>query len=119
MGFLTLEPFKVPGGLVLTRRTAGSYTNGVYTGGTTSTVTLNPVVAYRSTPEETERLPEGQRMSENMTVLTRVAVYGPQDNGAPGDTISYRGVTYLVLNVTRWDQHGQYYEAVAARQVGS
>jgi hypothetical protein len=115
---VSLDPFKVPGGLTLTRTAAGSYTAGVYVPGAVTTQTLDPVVVYRNTALVTERLAEGQRGAERLTFLTRTEVFGPQDDGAPGDKITYNGVDYLIVDVVRWAENGEYYESIGVRQYG-
>jgi hypothetical protein len=117
---LDLSVFKVPaGGLVVTRTAAGSYsdTTGVFTAGSTSTFTANPIVAYPSTPREAEQLPEGQRTSEATTFLTRVELFPALDTtGQIGDKVAYRGVSWLILSVNHFANHGGFYVCVGVRQ---
>ena len=113
-----LACFALLGGLSVTRYAAGSYgSDGVYTPGATTALTINPAVVYVSTPKEILRLPEGQRTEEAITVFTREPLKTAND---PSDTlpdvITYYGISYLVVLSEQWLQWG-YYKSMAVKRM--
>lgn len=63
-----------------------------------------------------ERLPEGQRAQNVISVITRTELRGPTPGNQP-DVITWAGTSYLVIKVDPYPRFGQgWYKALAASQ---
>lgn len=58
------------------------------------------------------RLEEGQRLSEVIVLWTKTPLYSHRQ-GYPPDTLVYKGEVYQIESIERWDDMGNFYEALA------
>lgn len=89
-------------------------TQGVDTKGRTQLVQQNFDAAGEicpATPEQLERLPEADRSTETIAILTGMQLTAGSDTLAP-DTVTWRGGTYKVVSVQDWSGFG-FYEVLA------
>lgn len=116
LGFV-VDAFAGPkAGLSVTRRAAGTRTDGFYTPGTASTVTIPIVSLQPISGRELMRMPEGWRTREPVRVFTKSPLQtAAEPDGRSPDTFSYNGATYEVQAVEDWTVHGGYYESVATK----
>jgi hypothetical protein len=97
----------------VTRYAAGTYTEGGYVAGTTSTFSIKASVQPVK-GQELMRLPEGERLRDYLAVYTDTQLRSLQDDKAP-DRISIEGYTYEVVAVDDWMTEGGYVKALVAR----
>jgi hypothetical protein len=98
--------------ITVTRRSAGSFTNGVYGGGSTTTLTLSAIVAPAS-PREVQVLPEGLQDAAILSIHTRELLRTAIENGVQADRLTYGGKTYEVKRVEDWSAQAGYYKSLA------
>lgn len=103
------------GTYTVTRQTGGSYVNGIWTPGGSSTFSI--VASIQPTSgEDLVRLPEGVRTRELVTVFTPTELQVKNaPAGTEADRIAYKGASYEVQTVEKWDEQGGFYRAVAAK----
>lgn len=82
----------------ITRTTAGSYVNGVFVDGVTSSITIQASV-QPMTGEDMKTLPEGKRLSDFVKVYTSsdLQVLG-EVAGLIADRLSWRSHTYECIS---------------------
>lgn len=114
VGFI-LDEFGLAGGLPVTRRAAGTYTNGLYTPGSTSSLTLDPAAVFPASPRDREVLPEGQRVGEVIVIFSRAALRIAEPGGVQADRVTYQFKTFEVSAVEDWATVGNYYRALAIK----
>ena len=99
----------------VTRIAAGSRTLGRWTDGSTSVITIDACV-QPATDEDMQRLPEGQRIEETISIFTTTELKTVSVDGqTPADRVSYDGEVYEVQSVTPWSEVGGYYHVLAKR----
>lgn len=94
--------------LTVTRRAAMTYSDGVATAGSTSTVSTRALVAPLS-GEELRREAPGRSSDDARWLMTATAVLVPRDviaGGQAGDLVSIGGVSYEVSKVETFDGAG-------------
>lgn len=102
------------GTYTVTRRAAGTTTNGRYTPGASSTFTITAVVVPLGSAG-LDVVPEGYRVEDLLTVLTDVELR-PSATGP--DTLVVNGEAYAVYSVNSFEIDGEtHWEAKIARQV--
>jgi hypothetical protein len=102
--------------LTLTRYNAGSYINGLWVNGSTTT----PVIQANVQPlkgEEILDLPEGQRDKKAITLYTASLIKAPDESAQTrGDVFTFDGDTYEVKVVRKWSMGVRdHYQALACR----
>jgi hypothetical protein len=107
--------FAVPGGIIIKRDTAGTWSNGRYTQGTRSTI-ADVVASFQPLRgKEIEMLPEGDRGKRSGKLYTATEIRA-EDRTAQlmADQIIYDGDTWEVRSVEK-HTYGGYYKAIAVR----
>lgn len=98
----------------VTRQSASAYgDDGVLDAPTTSTVTIRACV-QPVTGRELQRLPEGLRTRELLSVWTATQLF-TQGAGQDPDLLDIDGDTWEVQTVERWDTLGAYWKVVVAK----
>lgn len=103
---------------MVTRHTAGTRVNGIYTPGSTSTVSaLLSVQPLR--PVEAQNLPEGILLKGVVVVYsaTELLVADPATS-ILGDQFAHDGHTWEIWRVSNWDAHGSFQRYLAVRSGG-
>jgi len=111
------------GTYTVTRKTAGTYTNGIYSGGgATTTLTIEAVVEPATGlqrvvgGDEMRMDDQGQRTNDIQVIYTRSQLY-TRSPGYEPDLITIRGRQYTVFRVESWDLDGEvHYRALATRK---
>ncbi len=110
-----VDSFAMSGTLSVTRRAAGTVSNGIYAAGSTTPLSLVATV-HPADGRTVKLLPEGHRSREAIVIFTKDALRGVQDPaGAPADLVSYSGVTYEVQVVENWSGPAAYYRSIATK----
>lgn len=92
----------------------GTYTNGVLVPAATSTVQVRASV-QPLTGRELQRLPEGLRTRELLSVFTVDALL-VEAPGVRPDIITIRGETWQVEKVERFAELGDYYHSIVSKR---
>lgn len=95
--------FALPGGLTITRTGEGTMSDGFYTDGSESILTVNPVSVQPASGKDLELLPEGARTNATVKVYctTRLRTASTPGGGKP-DTFLYDGSTWEVKTEQPW-----------------
>jgi hypothetical protein len=97
------------------RQTGGMYANGIWVPLSFSTFEIVASIQPAS-GEDLVRVPEGVRTRELVTVFTPTELQVKNaPAGTEADRVAYKGATYEVQTVEKWDESGSYYRAVAAK----
>lgn len=101
--------------ITITRKTGGSYVNGVWTPAADATssarASVQPLIGA-----ELQRLPEGQRTGEVYKLYTATQLYAASETLArDADLITWRGAQYQVEIVEVWSRSSLYYKAIIRR----
>ena len=88
----------------VTRTGGGSFANGVYTAGSTSTFDITASIQPLS-GRDLQSLPEGQHANETRVVYTTTELMVRNPTNA-GDKISYNGELWEVFRMERWEAFG-------------
>jgi hypothetical protein len=110
------DPLFQTGTYTVTRTVAGSYVQGRYVPGGTTTLNVDASV-QPITGRDLLALPEGQRTEEMRVVFakTELRTRGPSNDP---DRLTIDGEAWEVRNVERWQGLAEtHYRAVVARQV--
>jgi hypothetical protein len=104
----------------VTRTGGGSFTNGVYALGTTSTFDITASI-QPVTGRDLQVLPEGQHANETKVVYTTTELK-TRDPSNAGDKITINGEAWEVFRVERWEAFGlnlsgDHYRAFVSRLV--
>ena len=92
--------------LTVTRYAAGSYSNGNYVNGATSTFSIIMSVQPIN-GRELIYLPEGQRTRQFLTGYTETLLQtANQEAGTKADVVAYNGRNYEVQRVEYWESTG-------------
>lgn len=108
------------GDYTVTRRLAGTFTDGIYNGGgATSTFTINAVVESATGLQrvvggnETRADDSGQRTNDIRVIYTRTELFTRTPTHEP-DLITIKGRQYTIWRVEPWDLTGEiHYRALA------
>ena len=99
--------------VTVTSTAAGSYVNGNYVEGATSTEDILTAV-YPATGEQLRSLPEGRKGRETIVIYSSEALKtSTAPDGARADLVAYNGKSYEVIDVNKWASDG--YECIAQR----
>ena len=98
----------------LTRFSSGTYVNGVWVNGSSTTTQINAVV-QNAQADDLILLKEGTRSTEAIKIHTTTKVKTVSEYGdSNADVFSYNGRTYKIYDVFE-RKIGNYYRAVAIR----
>ena len=100
--------------IVITRRAAGTFTNGLYVAGTTSTVYAQANIQPASI-RDLETLPEGQRNKETIAIYSKVELYPAVENSIQGDLVTHSSKTYEVKQVRDWLETAGVFKSLAVK----
>jgi hypothetical protein len=107
------------GTYTVTRYGAGSYTNGRWADGATSSFTIKALIYPAVRPfagREVEHLPEGQRSQEAIEIFTSTALRTGEGAGGVGaDVVSYNGKSFFIESVEYWNGTGNFYKCVGRK----
>lgn len=111
---LLYEPeLRLVGGLTITREAEPTFNGaGERVAGSTTPITLDPVVVHNAGGRDLLRLPEADRATEHVRGFSLARVYA-SDEGFR-DYFTYRGRTWLVDHVEDYDPQGGVYIWMAA-----
>jgi hypothetical protein len=103
------------GTYVVTRFSAGTTTNGIYSPGGSST--FNVIASVQpAAPEVLDRMPEGTRLNDLKTVFATVLLLtGDENQGLKADRIAIDGNDYEVISKRDWQGFGSFTQAVVQR----
>jgi hypothetical protein len=87
--------------ITVTRRLKGSYVNGVYVSGATSTSTIRASV-QPTTSDDLLSLPEGRRSSGSFRLYTNDQISEQTATHDP-DIVTLFGEKYEIVKVFKWD----------------
>lgn len=100
--------------VTVTRGAAGSYSHGIYSAGTTSTLTIQASV-QPTKPNDTLLLPELRR-NDKAFVLFSDTVLNLVNGSTPPDRVSLFGETFEILAQDPWQNNViNHYKYVAAK----
>lgn len=103
------EPFTV------TRKAAGTYTNGTYSPGATTTLSAVGSIQPLSGREQLS-LPELQRGKEIYKIYTSTELYTVDESSAKkADLVSFQGKVFEVQKVEKWEYDFSYFKALIMR----
>ena len=97
----------------VTRSGPTTFTKGRRDAPTTSTLEVRAVV-YPVSGRTLDRLPEGLRTHEAISIVTKTELKTAETGGEP-DKISVNGGLYQVQAVDRWQPSGNFYRVLATR----
>lgn len=101
--------------VTITRYNAGSYVEGRWVEGSTSTFDVKGSLQVLR-PEEMLRLEEGQRLEATRKFYTKTKLQSAEvAAGTRADRFDYLGDTYEVLSVGDWNDLGGYYKIIVTR----
>ncbi len=88
------------------RTTPGSYVNGLYIPGTTST--FNTLVSpQQPTPKQLEVLPDGERDKDVMLFISKRSLRTVNDDdGTPPDIVLFDNKRYKIIQLANWATFG-------------
>jgi hypothetical protein len=92
---------------------ATTYLDGVRVPPSTTASTILALVTPTS-GRQLERLPEGLRSNETITIYTKTQLQTVAPTAEP-DVVIYNGASYQVESVERWQQSGSFWVALAQR----
>lgn len=99
----------------VSRPSAGTRTDGVYTPGTPSSVSVTMAVEPM-TGRQAQYLPEGIRSRQLVRCYATTELKGPDRSTATmGDRFTYLGEVYEVVDLEDRERHGGYWKAIAAK----
>ena len=88
------------------RTAAGSYVDGLYVKGSTSTFKTMASV-QQPTPEQLEILPEGEKSKDVKLFISKKPIRTTDDDaGLVADIVMYKGQRYKIINSEDWDNYG-------------
>jgi len=104
---------------IVLRETAGAYTNGVWTPGTRSVLTIQATTQPALMGQDMDALPEGRKLSESRKIYTDTELLATeQGEGIQPDLVVYDGYAYEVVTALS-SQSGviSHYKYIAYRAV--
>ncbi len=92
--------------ITVVRTENGSYVDGIYQEGTTSTFkTLASV--QQPTPDDVQMLPEGERNKDLRKFISKKPIRTTSDRDEViADKVIYKGNHYKIISVNDWDDYG-------------
>lgn len=112
----TIRRFATGGGpYTVTRTAVGTYTNGVYTPGAASTLSVTLSIQPIS-GRDLHAVPEGQYAEDLRIAYTTTELF-TRSPGRDPDVVTIDGEAWTVIDVDRWESSGTYYRAKLARKV--
>lgn len=97
------------------RKAVGAYIDGIYVEGSLSTFRTICSV-QQPTPKELLNLPEGERDKDIRKFISKRPIRATSDrDGTTSDIISYKGLTFKVIQAGDWNAYG-YTECYGARE---
>ena len=92
--------------ITVERTAAGSYVDGLYVKGSTSTFkTLASV--QQPTPKQLEILPEGEKDKDTKLFISKKPILTTNDEaGLIADLVMYKGQQYKIISSADWDDYG-------------
>jgi hypothetical protein len=96
-----------------TRRTPTARVNGVAQPPTSNAFKITANI-QPSSGAQLQRLPEGLRTSETITIWTPTELHVQQRDRLP-DLVEYNGKIFEVQHVKDWQENGNFFECVAVR----
>lgn len=100
--------------VTLTRTAEGSYVEGRYVPGVSTTSELRAAVSPAS-PRDLQALPEGLRTEQLMQFFASVALRTAEAAGSPADRVTFGGYTYEIQHVEDWSVQAGYWRAVGVK----
>ena len=102
--------------IAIVRRALGTYgTNGIYTPGASSSISAVASI-QPARGKHLDFLPSAQRTGEEMIMFIDTEVFPSSSAGkTPEDHIEWKGGTFKVLAVRRWEMTQVYWEAIITR----
>jgi hypothetical protein len=92
--------------ITVTRFAVGSYVDGVWIDGATSTFKTVASVQQPS-PKQLQRLAENQRLLDLRLFISKAPLYTSDDRtGQQADIVHYKGKQYTVISSGDWDVYG-------------
>lgn len=112
---------RISGGVQLTRTGEPTVNNyGETVDGTSTVITLDPVVIHNAGGRDLLQLPEASRVIEHIKGFTEQRVYAGDSGSVKPDEVTWRGRTWVVDHVEDYDvQGGVYIWMAALKEVGS
>lgn len=105
--------------LTITRTGAGSYTNGVYSGGATSSIVVQAIV-WPATHKELQLLPESLRSRASLGIISKDTIRSANDPaGYQGDRFTFDGSIWEIQSVSSWSAQANFYHGIASKVVNS
>jgi len=103
--------------VTITRRAAGSYVDGRWAGGASSSLSIvASVQPDRPRPDELLHLPEGDRAREGLRLYTATEVRTANEtNNTPADMVTWAGEQWEVVKVEKWPASIAHYKALCLR----
>ena len=99
----------------VTRFAQGAYENGRFVRGAPTQFTIRALI-QPTRGQDLLRLPEGERTRELVTIYTTDELHTANaPGGAAADRVTWRGETYEVQGVERWDEIAGFWKAIAAK----
>lgn len=99
----TIERFSEP--LVVTRRAQGTTSAGIYTPAAGSSLNINGCI-QDLTPRDLQQLEGGRGSRASKKLYTTEELRTEKDP----DTITYKGISYMVVAINDWKTHGNYFK---------
>ena len=92
--------------VTVTRTSSGSYVNGLYVAGSTSTFrTLASV--QQPTPKDLQNLSEGERDMNPRLFISKKPLQTVSDrDNTIADTVTFKGKTFKIIKVGDWESFG-------------
>ena len=104
--------------VTVTRKGAGTYTNGVFTPGTTTAISTVASVQPLS-GKEMASLPELERVTGMFKAYFFIEVFTSDDQaGKPADVVSFASKAYRVKSVEPWGPDLAFFKAILVRVAG-
>lgn len=115
LGSDVLAALGQPDPIMITRRAAGSFVDGIFVPGAQSTLSIAAVV--QPAPEkQLLPLPEGERSTEGILIVSVVPLQtGDAEALTVADEVSWNDDVYKVVSVEDWSRQMNLYQALAVR----
>jgi hypothetical protein len=103
--------------VTVTRAAAGSYVDGRWVAGSTSTLTVTASAQpHRARPDELLHLPEADRTRESLRLYTETELQtADEETQTPADLVTWDGEQWEVVRVESWPLGLAHYKAIALR----
>ena len=105
------------GSITVTRRQGTGYDdNGRPVRGTDFDLVVDPAVVNPARGDELQQLPEGERVIETISVITKDQLFTATVDGDEADRVCYDGKTFKVVVSENWDKQSGHWRALAQRE---